>query len=333
MTESQPTAPKPKKPKFKYTRELVRIAIHDGMTQEEIAKLCRVKQSVVSGWQNGQSRAFEHQMVELKKRYGSRLNRTTSRVYLVRGEPTSNEKWEDSEKAHRLSKLAELERSVREQPGAVERATREDNEPRNPTPFEVEFEKLRREIAPLVTNHRGVHDLMKIDREQFEAQRHPETVTLVEGPIVLRYTFVRYKTVQRGGNSELGRVPVGRWLVHHQGQGCFVLMMQERRPLVGSDRQRWREMIQKAGIEYVEAEKIVKAESWVDCADDAGRWISSLAGPMDAAGLISYCDDYIGNPQTAHSPHDELALPFLLRKVLVELGYDVPGVVRVGMTA
>jgi hypothetical protein len=48
--------------------------------------------------------------------------------------------------------------------------------------------------------------------------------------------------------------------------------------------------------------------------------------------LISYCDDYIGNPQAVHSPHDELALPFLLRKMLVELGYDVPEVVRVVMT-
>jgi len=47
MTDNQPTAPRPKKPKFKYTRELVRIAIHDGMTQKEIADLCRVEQSVV----------------------------------------------------------------------------------------------------------------------------------------------------------------------------------------------------------------------------------------------------------------------------------------------
>lgn len=332
MTDSQPTTPKPKSPKFKYTRELIRIAIHDGMTQEEIAKLCRVEQSVVSGWKNGKSVAREHQLVELKKRYGSRLNRTTSRVYLVRGEPTSNQKWEDSERARRLLKLAELQRSVREQPAVIERVTREGNEPRNPTPFEVEFEKLRREIAPLVAAPLSVHGLIEIDREQFEAERHPETVTLVEGSIVLRYTFVRYKTVQRRGNSELGRVPVGRWLVHHQGQGRFVLMMLERRQLVGSHRPRWKGMILRAGIEAMAAERIVEAESWVDCADDAGRWISSLAGPMDAAALISYCDDYIGNLQTAHSPHDELALPFLLRKVLVELGYDVPGVVRVGMT-
>lgn len=77
---------------------------------------------------------------------------------------------------------------------------------------------------------------------------------------------------------------------------------------------------------------MMEAEGWVDCADDAGRWISSLAGPTDAAGLLSYCDNYIGDPQRAHSPHDELALPFLLRKFLVDLGYDVPGVVRLLIT-
>jgi len=328
MPDNQPTAPKPKKPKFKYTRELVRIAIHDGMTQKEIADLCRVEQSVVSGWQNGKSQAFEHQVVELKKRYASRLNRTTSRVYLVRGKRTSDEKWEDSERAHRLLKLAELERSVREQPAAVE-----SNEPRNSTPFEVEVEKLRREIAPMVATHWGVNNLIKIDREQFEAERHPERITLVEGPIVLRYTFVRYRTVQRGNGYHLARDPVGRWLVHHQGQGRFVLIIQERRPLVGSREQRWTEMIPKPRPYHsLDMAEIVGTDSWVDCADDAGRWISSLEGPTDAAGLISYCDNYLGNPQTLHNPHDELALPFLLRKVLVELGYDVPGVVRVMMT-
>src|SRR4051812_5572475 len=86
MADTEPKAAKPKKPKFKYTRELVRIAIQDGMTQEEIANLGRVKQSVVSAWQNGRTHAFEHQVAELKKRYGHRLNRVTSRVYLVDGE-------------------------------------------------------------------------------------------------------------------------------------------------------------------------------------------------------------------------------------------------------
>jgi transcriptional regulator with XRE-family HTH domain len=331
MTDDQPTTPKPKKPKFKYTRELVRIATHDGMTQQEIANLCRVEQSVVSGWQNGKSLAFDHQVVELKKRYGNRLNRTTSRVYLVRGKPTSSARWEDSERAYRLLKLAKPEDSVRIERTVVAHAPKENNAPDGPAALEVERKKLQTEIAPTVPQPLSANQLIAIDREQFEAERHPEEVTLVEGPIVLRYTFVSYKTVLRGNVSELARVPVRRWLVHHQGQGRFVLMIQERRPLVGSRRLRWSNLVEEV-VPRGPLDKEPKVENWVDCADDAGRWISLLGGLMDVAGLISYCDDYLGNPQTAHSPHDELALPFLLRKMLVELGCDVPGVVRFAMT-
>jgi hypothetical protein len=50
---------------------------------------------------------------------------------------------------------------------------------------------------------------------------------------------------------------------------------------------------------------------------------------MDAAGLLEYCEKYFHNPRTLHGPHDELTLPFLLKKMLVEHGQDVPGVVRI----
>lgn len=69
--------------KYKYTRELIKIALDDGMTQAEIARLCRTQQSVVSKWKNGQSRATEAQVAELIKRYGHRLQRATKRVYLL----------------------------------------------------------------------------------------------------------------------------------------------------------------------------------------------------------------------------------------------------------
>lgn len=35
---------------FKWTRELIQLAINDGWTQTEIAKACRTQQSIVSGW-------------------------------------------------------------------------------------------------------------------------------------------------------------------------------------------------------------------------------------------------------------------------------------------
>jgi len=70
------------KRKYKHTRELIKIALDDCMTQEEIAKVCRVSQPQVSKWKNGQSRATEQQLSELLKRYSHRLQRATKRFYL-----------------------------------------------------------------------------------------------------------------------------------------------------------------------------------------------------------------------------------------------------------
>lgn len=89
-----PTADKPRREKFKHTRELIKIALDDGMTQEDIARLCRTQQSVVSGWKKGTSKALVQQIEPLLQRYGARLRRTTARVYLLaqardkRGNPT-----------------------------------------------------------------------------------------------------------------------------------------------------------------------------------------------------------------------------------------------------
>lgn len=85
MSEEQP---KPKK--FRQTRELVKIALDAGMTQDEIGKGCRVGQSTVSNWLNGKTKATETQLKPLLDRFGSRLRRETSRTYLL--EPASSQK-------------------------------------------------------------------------------------------------------------------------------------------------------------------------------------------------------------------------------------------------
>lgn len=73
----------PRRRKFKLTRELIKIALEDGMTQEEIAKLCRTQQSAVSNWKNGKARATEQQLEPLLRRYGARLRRSSARVYFL----------------------------------------------------------------------------------------------------------------------------------------------------------------------------------------------------------------------------------------------------------
>jgi hypothetical protein len=352
--------PKLKKPKFKYTRELVKIAIADGMTQKEIGDLCRVEQSVVSGWLNGKSQAFEHQVAELKKRYGNRLNRTTSRVYLAVSGESSDARWQDSERARQLIdvrnrlKREEHERSVRvrqarvatveshgeEHPPVAVPDTMPQGVEEEPSPAETELRELQERIIPGESRALSIETLIQIDQGEFEAARRPALLTQVEGPVVLRYTFLQLVPTQQKV-IELTRLPVARWLVHRQPNGRFVLVRQQRRVLVGQALWRWREALRAADKEAHERfshgvhgantyfERLADEEPYVDSADDAARWLSSIQGPMDAAALLDFCDAYFRDPKTLHGPHDDLTLPFLLRRMLIEHGHDVPGVVRI----
>ncbi|SIP97593.1 helix-turn-helix domain-containing protein [Marinobacterium stanieri] len=69
-----------KKP-FKWTKELVRLALNDGWTQQDIAQKCRTQQSIVSAWKKGTKKASEAQLIELLKIYGHKLRRSSFRVY------------------------------------------------------------------------------------------------------------------------------------------------------------------------------------------------------------------------------------------------------------
>jgi len=367
---------KPKKKKFKYTREVVRIALDDGMTQQEIADLCRVQQSKVSAWSRGESKALEHEVAPLKKRFGHRLNRTTSRVYLVAKEEGPPASWEDTERARRLLEIQEQLKKVNERLTdmsywTTSQARRKRNRvisvdavgerpeplelPDHPEPpealrmpealaqerSELEAKQAALQAAWKVLQTLIIHnddfgrlsleELIRLDQEDFEATRRREQVTQVEGPIVLRYTFMRPAPVLRGRTKELTRLPVARWLIHQQPDGRFVLVTQTRRTLTGGARWRWWDTLCAANQDHDRSEfhfKQWKEEVHVECADDAARWLSRLHGPMDAAALLSYCDEYFSDSCTLHGPHDESALPFLLRKMLVEQGLEVPGLVR-----
>lgn len=67
--------------KYRYTKQLINMALRDGWTQKQIADACRTQQSVVSGWKNGAKQAFEHQLKPLLEVYGARLRRKTFRIY------------------------------------------------------------------------------------------------------------------------------------------------------------------------------------------------------------------------------------------------------------
>lgn len=70
-----------KKKPFKWTRELIKLALHDGWTQKEIAEKCRTQQSIVSAWSRGSKLGTELQLLPLLNIYGHKLRRNTYKVY------------------------------------------------------------------------------------------------------------------------------------------------------------------------------------------------------------------------------------------------------------
>ena len=67
--------------KFRYTKQLINMALRDGWTQKDIADACRTQQSVVSSWKNGSALAKESQLQKLMEIYGPKLRRRTFKVY------------------------------------------------------------------------------------------------------------------------------------------------------------------------------------------------------------------------------------------------------------
>ncbi|MCF5732959.1 hypothetical protein [Pseudomonas syringae] len=70
-----------KKKPFKLTRELVRLALNFGWTQQEIADKCRTQQSIVSAWKKGAKFGTESQLMPLLEIFGHKLRRNTFRAY------------------------------------------------------------------------------------------------------------------------------------------------------------------------------------------------------------------------------------------------------------
>lgn len=378
MTDTPAETPKPKRSKFKYTRELVRIAVEDGMTQKQIADLCRVEQSVVSAWQNGRSTAFEHQIAELRRRYGSRLNRTTSRVYLVR-EPTvtASGRWEDTERAKSLLAMAAraelLATTIRDltpqptmdfsgRPQAILESPARLNAKGAPDGLTVEqmqaeLEKIEEQSWAFLREHNEgsnveeydrdhggwcgytpLSSVIFLEREAFETPPPVEQLTVVEGLVLFRYSFMTYRMQLHGKTPTLAPVPIARWVLHHVARDRFVLVQQARRTFVGAAQRRWaktrrdlKNAAEHRGVQKLQVEALLgnDAADTVESSDDFARWISTLHGPMDSAAVLAFCDAYLADHETVHGPTDEVSLPFLLRKALIEHGYEVPGVVRI----
>lgn len=320
---------KPPRKKYKHTRQLVQMALDDGMTQKEIADACRVQQSVVSKWKNGESRGTEEQLAKLIKKYGHRLNRTTSRVYRVMAAPDA--RWETTELGSQivaLYRLAEQLSATSDQQGAV----RFDTELRRLWGVTYpEYGRMRNWQYPLS---------MMIEHHQIVfASTFPTKVAQVEGPILFRYSFCRFEPRADRRGIDVPRIPVSRWAVHDGQLGRLILVRQYRAALTAHKHERWKEDIGDVSQTISALAEKVQAKAgtapplvpsfWVDSAEDAAKWICRIEAPMTVEELLAFADQYVDDPLQIHNPHDELALPFLLRKALVEHGHQVPGIEKI----
>lgn len=364
----------PIRQKFKWTKELINIALNDGMTQEEIARVCRTQQSVVSSWKSGKNKATEQQLAEILRRYGARLNRSTARVYLAFQKPSGT--WEESEIGARLLKLkarqvacnaqlqknrdAGLARHLQAEQDAMK--PREGEAPWPPSvrvsfgngprcqyryePTESEnaeqaqiieaTNELRQLIAPNLEHCTAIDTLTKLYQEDFSANG-PHRLVQVEGPILFRYTFCKLSGRGYRRGLDVAKEPIARWILHDLHRGKLLLVAQERRGLVGTARERERREFAAAQEEVARLAQNssrmsippMAPSTTVECADDAGRWLSVVNGPMTAEEVLRWVEQFLSDPATRHTPHDEMVLPYLIRKALLEHGYPVPDVDRI----
>lgn len=311
----------PSRKKYKYTQQLVKIAL-DELTQDEVAKLCRVSQSIVSGWLHGRSRAYEHQLTELRRRFGHRLHRATFRVYLAVQSPQAvNESGFDWEpyRVRRWTQEREVIYWVRcdEGEGSAEPAP-----PVTRSPVKSRASKHRvvqPTTAPLLPKMVPVARVVTEEHTESEWAADSLRVVQVEGPVTLRHALTRPAGFD-ARTERLGREPIGRWIVHHVGRERFVLVRQRRRHHHGPEFKIVEEAMQRAKVRF-------PSPCPVDSGDDAARWLSWVIGPCTASELLAHAD---GAATSEAGLLGASLLPFLVRKMLLELSYPVDGVERIG---
>lgn len=173
-------------------------------------------------------------------------------------------------------------------------------------------------------------EAIQMARAHFDETRSIRAA-LVGGRVVFSYLFTR-PAHSIGRDPRLRREPIARWVVHHLGTDHFILVQQRRRLLSPPRAEQWRESLRNInwqGNGLHEAATITP--ELVDAHDDAARWIATIDPPTTLRALLDRIDALMHQPDPLHGPNDEVSLPFLLRKALIEQGFDVPGVVFHGI--
>lgn len=295
-----------KRQKFRQTKKLIEIARNSGLSQGQIAKMCRTQQSVVSAWANGEKKAFQDQVISLLELCGDRLRLATVSTYCT------------VEYYFEVSSIL---------------ATRLEALGLDITKLEKLNKISKYDLRELLTSSTGTN-FSAITKDI--PLTYDETIVQVEAPVIFRYTFQLQHIVR----NAIKKYSFGRWIIHNLGNGNLLLVIQRRRSLVGSQLEKEFETLDKiiktlhnqleSNTRFSSDFSVPANPHFVDtCNDDAARWESYIQEKMTAEELLDMTRNYLVNPETLHTGHDEAALPFLLKKALLEAGLPIGGVEKI----
>jgi transcriptional regulator with XRE-family HTH domain len=125
----------------------------------------------------------------------------------------------------------------------------------------------------------------------------------VEGKIIFSYTFIKPKEIS--SDKKYKHTAIRRIVIHEQSAGKFRIIDQNRPTL-------------KVSGEYLE------------CQVEDGIWFSTITSPKSVIEVISTIDELSNdfkNDFKNHFEDESITLPFLIRKVMLESGFSIDGVV------
>ncbi|MCA9524664.1 MAG: helix-turn-helix transcriptional regulator [Myxococcales bacterium] len=317
--------------KFRDTRRLIRIALEAGMTQTEIAKLCRTTQSTVSGWANGKTKAFEHQVEPLLDRFGRSLERRRETWYYVDG--PSDEEWALTEEGRAFRQEADalahldslrlrrkVEESVFRRQEQKVLVTLSLDSPIHDPSSQHGFFYHPNEKRPAYERNVFVEPLLAWRRARDRG------VAVVEGALIFRHALREMLAVTEFADTVQPRwKTVAQWKVHVVAE-AFVLVLQRRMGV--SSRSSVNSYNRKG--EKRETGHGSTVPQQVFCEDQDAEWLSTIEEALTLEDLLDRADHFARDPSWRHLPDDQATLPLRLRRALAEAGYPVPGLRRIG---
>ncbi|WP_067515295.1 helix-turn-helix domain-containing protein [Endozoicomonas ascidiicola] len=283
---------------FAQTKRLIRIALEDGWTQAAIAKKARVQQSVVSGWSKGASKAKYQQIEFLLEEYGDRLRKQSTTVY--------------STQKYHYKLTSELKAFM-------------ESHDIDPSPFQVEGLVDEGALRELLENSGS--ETQEGLREKYQAA-HSEDITQVEAPIIFRFVFQREFIVGRQKKKQT----VEKWILHSLGGGRFLLVTQARRELSDQQLEVENKRRQRLSEARYKVPSMDRESRYIQtCNDDAAHWNSRLLRFSELGQMLERVEGLLSEMHSypLYSQYDFVAMPFLLKKALLNAGFPVKGVSKI----